>query len=215
MLSVKTFIFNSLQVNTYVVYDETKACAIFDAANSSNTEDAMLADFISENNLKPTMLLNTHTHIDHILGNQFVAENYGLDLSAHQDGLDLLKLAASHAEIFGFRLNRVVNPKILLSENQILKIGNSTLKVICVPGHADGSLCYYCEDSDFVMTGDVLFDHSIGRTDLQGGSFEMLKNNILSKLYTLPDHTIVYPGHGTPTKIGIEKRGNPYVTMIG
>lgn len=215
MLSVKFFTFNSFQVNTYVVYDETGECAIIDAANSSDAEDTLLASFILEKNLKPVMLLNTHTHIDHILGNEFVSEKYGLPLSAHQDGMFLLKQAATHARVFGFRLNRVVDPSNFLSDNQVLKIGNNTLKVLLAPGHADGSICYYSEESDFVMTGDVLFDHSVGRTDLIGGSFDKLKDSILTKLYTLPDSTIVYPGHGPSTVIGIEKRENPFVIMVG
>ena len=214
MLQVKRFVFNSFQVNTYIVFNEKGSCAIIDAANDSDTEDRMLADFIEKNGLKPVYLLNTHAHIDHILGNDFVAEKYGLQLAADFDGNKYLDRSKEQAVMFGFRLKAVVKPNIALSDKQTLMLDEDRLQVLLAPGHADGSLCFYSEADGFVITGDVLFDHSIGRTDLPGGSFETLQKSIITQLYTLPDETIVFPGHGPQTTIGIEKRENPYVRAL-
>lgn len=214
MLQVKRFVFNAFQVNTYVVYNEKGLCAIIDAANDSDTEDKLLADFIECNELKPNYLINTHAHIDHILGNDFVVKKYGLQLAADFEGNKYLDRAQEQATMFGFRLKAVVQPDIALSDKEILMLDEDRLLILSTPGHADGSLCIYSESAGFVITGDTLFDHSVGRTDLPGGSFEILKKNIINQLYTLPDETIVLPGHGPQSTIGIEKRENPFVNGL-
>jgi glyoxylase-like metal-dependent hydrolase (beta-lactamase superfamily II) len=213
MIHVKRLVFNPFQVNTYILFDETGECAIIDAACSSADEDHQLSAFIQERGLKPVLLLSTHTHIDHVLGNGFVAEKYKLPLMAHPDGIRYLENAHAYAESFGLHLSKVVNPTEVLADGQILHFGNSSLKVLHAPGHADGSVCFYDEQTPFVIAGDVLFYQSIGRTDLPGGDYDVLKNSIWEKLFVLPEQTIVYPGHGPETTIGSEKVSNPFVSI--
>lgn len=213
MIQLKKIVFNAFQVNTYILFDETKDCVIIDAACSTAQEDEELARFIEINKLKPVMLLSTHAHIDHILGNSFITNRFNLELSAHPDGEMYLTNAESSAKVFGFRLPEVIFPKLSLSDNQIIKFGNSQLKVLHTPGHAQGSVCFYNAEAEFVITGDVLFNQSIGRTDLPGGDYDLLKNSIWNKLFTLPDATVVFPGHGPETTIGTEKVDNPFVAI--
>jgi hydroxyacylglutathione hydrolase len=213
MLQVKKFIFNSFQVNTYLLYDETGECVIIDAACAESEEEEELKNFIALKGLKPTMLLSTHAHIDHVLGNAFVAETYDIELSGHADGLMYLHNAKDYAANFGLHLNKVVPPTILLTEGQELAFGNQKLAVLETPGHALGSLCFYNRENNFVVAGDVLFYQSIGRTDLPGGDYDVLKDSIWGKLFVLPDDTVVYPGHGPETTIGSEKVSNPFVAI--
>ncbi len=213
MLKIKKFVFNPFQVNTYLLYDETGECVIIDAACSSHREQEELSAFISGQQLKPVMLLGTHAHIDHILGNAWVSETYDLPLFAHPDGDIYLTNAIDYAETFGLKLNKVCKPSFPLTDGQELSFGNSRLKVLHTPGHALGSVCFYCDDIPFVIAGDVLFYQSIGRTDLPGGDYDVLKNSIWSKLFVLPEQTLVYPGHGPETTIGSEKVSNPFVAI--
>lgn len=213
MLQVKKFIFNAFQVNTYLLYDETGECVIIDAACAETDEEDELKNFIAFKGLRPTMLLSTHAHIDHVLGNAFVAETYGIELSGHADGQMYLHNAKEYAANFGLRLNKVMLPTIMLSEGQELAFGKQKLVVLETPGHALGSLCFYNQENNFVVAGDVLFYQSIGRTDLPGGDYDVLKNSIWGKLFVLPEETIVYPGHGPETTIGSEKVGNPFVAI--
>lgn len=213
MIQLKKIIFNAFQVNTYILFDETNECVIIDAACSTTKEDEELARFIEHNHLKPVMLLNTHAHIDHILGNSFISNRFNLKLTAHPDGEMYLIDAQSSAKVFGFRLTEVIFPQQLLTDNQVIKFGNSQLTVLHTPGHAEGSVCFYNSDAEFVITGDVLFNQSIGRTDLPGGDYDLLKKSIWTKLFTLPDVTVVFPGHGPETTIGSEKIDNPFVAI--
>lgn len=213
MIQIKKFVFNPFQVNTYILYDETKECVIIDAACSDSEEENQLSSFIEEMGLKPVHLLCTHAHIDHILGNAFVANRYKLQLSAHEDGKMYLTDAPAYAASFGMQLNELVQPTQMIKDNDTISFGNSSLKVLFAPGHANGSLCFYSEADGFVVSGDVLFYQSIGRTDLPGGDYDILKNSIWSKLFVLPDETVVYPGHGPETNIGSEKISNPFVAI--
>jgi glyoxylase-like metal-dependent hydrolase (beta-lactamase superfamily II) len=213
MLQIKRFVFNPFQVNTYVVYDETKACVIIDAACSDRSEEEALEQFISDNQLKPVQILNTHNHIDHILGNAFVSEKYSLPVTAHPDGARYMNNAFAHAQSFGLNLTKVSEPTLKIEDGDWISFGNSRLKVLFAPGHADGSVCFYDDKTPFVIAGDVLFYQSIGRTDLPGGDYDLLKESIWSKLFVLPDETIVYPGHGPQTTIGSEKINNPFVAI--
>lgn len=213
MIQIKKFVFNSFQVNTYVLYDETRECVIIDAACSEPDEEDEIVNFIAYHQLKPIRLLSTHAHIDHILGNDFISEHYKLTLEAHKDSLRYLKDADVYAASFGLRLTRTVIPGIFLDDGSEIHFGSSHLKVLYTPGHAAGSLCFYCEEIPFVISGDVLFYQSIGRTDLPGGNYNVLKNSIWGKLFVLPDHTLVYPGHGPETSIGSEKVDNPFIAI--
>ncbi len=213
MLKIKKFIFNPFQLNAYVVYDENGECLLFDTAISTETERQQLEAFISENNLTPKLLVNTHSHIDHIIGNRKVAERYRLKLAAHPGGQPFIDRSADSAARFGLPFDGVKEIDIPLNEGDTLTLGNHTLQVFYTPGHADGSLCFYSEADGFVITGDVLFAQSIGRTDLPTGNYDILQKSIWEKLFVLPDETIVYPGHGHDTSIGVEKKTNPFVAI--
>lgn len=214
MLNIKYFIFNSISVNTYVIYNESKDCVIIDAGNCNMKEDNILFDFIDKNELNPIMILSTHGHIDHILGNRSTAQKYHIPLAAHPDGNEYFKTAYAYAAAFGIKYNEedTLYPSIELYNNQIINIGEDKLTVIHTPGHAKGSCCFYCEEQNFVITGDTLFCRGIGRTDLPGGSYREIVDSIKNKLYKLPDDTICYCGHGPETTIGDEKRNNYDIT---
>ncbi|TVQ10485.1 MAG: MBL fold metallo-hydrolase [Bacteroidetes bacterium] len=211
MLQIKIIPFNPFQVNCYVLYDQTGECIIIDASCYGQQEQAILKGFIQEQNLKPVLLVNTHCHIDHILGNNFVAENWSLKPLIHKDGMEFLTNAVEYGQTFGFEIDKPVMPEEFLTEGQILRFGNQELQVLETPGHAAGSVCLYHQKEKFVIAGDVLFHNSIGRTDLPTGNFETLVQSIQSKLFILPEETKVYCGHGPSTSIGEEKRSNPFL----
>lgn len=212
-MQIKKFVFNPFQVNTYLIYDQTGECVIIDAACGESREEEELFHFIQNKGLKPAHLLSTHQHIDHILGNDYASETYDIPLSAHADGLVYLTNAIEHAQSFGLQLRKVCQPKHFLQDGQIIRFGESSLKVLHTPGHALGSVCFYSKEDGFVVAGDVLFYQSIGRTDLPGGDYDVLKQSIWEKLFVLPESTIVYPGHGPETTIGSEKVSNPFVAI--
>ena len=203
MLYIKCFVFNSISVNTYVVYNEAKDCVIIDAGNCNLREDNLLFDFIEKNELKPLMLINTHGHIDHILGNRSTADKYQIPLAAHPDGRDYYKTAHAYAGAFGINYKKedTLYPSIDIFDGQIINIGDDELEVLFTPGHAKGSCCFYCEKQGFVITGDTLFCRGIGRTDLPGGSYRELMKSIENKLFTLPKETVCLCGHGPETTI--------------
>lgn len=213
MITLKRFAFNPFQVNSYVLHDETHECIIIDPGMENDTEEKQLTDYIEKNNLKPVLLVNTHTHIDHVLGNNFVAEKYKLKLAAHKDAEHMLQLAPEFGRNYGITLGRLKQIDLYLDETMELKFGHSVLKIFHTPGHADGSLCFYSEKDHFVITGDVLFYQSIGRTDFPTGDYNLLQKSIWEKLFTLPDETIAYSGHGPQTSIGYEKINNPFVAI--
>lgn len=208
MLNIECFVFNQISVNTFIIYNESKDCMVVDPGNCNLREDNKLFDFISDFQLNPIMILNTHGHIDHILGNRSVADKYQIPLSAHPDGNEYYKTAFAYASAFGMNYNadETLYPSADLYDNQILKIGDDELKVIFTPGHAKGSCCFYCEKQAFVVTGDTLFCRGIGRTDLPGGSYGELANSIKNKLFKLPKETVCFCGHGPETTIGDEMR---------
>lgn len=213
MINIERFAFNPFQVNTYIVWDETKECIIIDPGMQGPAEEEMLVDFIKRNELIPVMLLLTHAHVDHIAGCSFVAEKFGIKMHAHKDSAPFLTNAQSHAAVFGIALGDVKEIDEFVDENTDVNFGNSKLKVLFTPGHANGSLCFYAPEEKFVITGDVLFNQSIGRTDLPTGNYDVLQQSIWEKLFTLPDETTAYPGHGPETTIGAEKVGNPFVAI--
>lgn len=210
MITVKKFVFNSFQVNTYVLFDETKECVIIDAACYEDFEKEELVEYIAKEGLKPVRLLDTHCHIDHILGNNFVADKYNLGIEIHRDGLPFHKDVKNQGKAFGFDLEPLTEPGNFFKDGDKVKFGNSELEVLYTPGHADGSVCFLNRKQKFVIVGDVLFNQSIGRTDLPTGDYDLLIKSIREKLFTLPDDFTVYPGHGPETSIGFEKVNNPY-----
>lgn len=210
MLKLKNFSFNSFQVNTFVVYDETEECVIIDPANYSDDEHETLLEFIQTNGLKPVLLLNTHCHIDHILGIHFVKKEFGIPFCSHEKELALIDNAPLMGELYGFSVEPLPAPDRYITDNQILEFGNYKLQAIHVPGHSEGSIAYYAQEGDFVICGDALFAGSIGRTDLPGGDYDTLIQSIRKRLFVLPGNTTVWPGHGPPSTIGHERQHNPF-----
>lgn len=215
MLQIKKFVFNPFQVNTYLLFDDTGECIIIDAGCNIPSEEAEIAGFIEKNGLRPVRLLNTHCHIDHITGNAFMIKKYSLSLEAHPDGIHFIRHSKENAAIFGFEDLEPVMPLHDLHEGQVIGFGRSELEVVETPGHAAGSLCFISHEARFVITGDVLFKQSIGRTDLPTGNFDLLIDSIQRKLFTLPKDYTVYPGHGPETTIGMEMYSNPFLADLG
>lgn len=212
-MKIKTFEFNPLGVNTYVLYDETGECVVIDAACFFPDEKELLFNFIHDNNLVIKHLINTHLHFDHLFGVNFLASQFDLKLQAHKADVFLLENLTDQLQMFGFKTNTNYTPEIgkYLTENEIIRFGNQQLHVLHVPGHSPGSVVFFNEKAKLAVVGDVLFNGSIGRTDLPGGNFNRLINGIREKLFTLPDETVIYSGHGPTTTIGYEKKHNPFV----
>jgi glyoxylase-like metal-dependent hydrolase (beta-lactamase superfamily II) len=213
MLEIYSFAFNPFQENTYVLFDETLEAVVVDPGCSNAEERSELADFVEEKNLSVKMLLNTHCHVDHVLGNYFVKEKYKVKLWIHRNDEPVLKAVKVYAPNYGIPDYSEATPDEYLEEGQTIKFGNTELKVLFVPGHSPGHVAFYNEKSKSVISGDVLFYNSIGRTDLPGGNFNTLIDSIHKKLFTLPNDTRVFPGHGPATTIGTEKETNPYCAI--
>jgi hydroxyacylglutathione hydrolase len=211
MLTVDCFAFNPFQENTYVVSDETRECIIFDPGCYTEEEKRTLHDFISSAQLKPVRLINTHAHIDHILGNKYVSETYGLKVEMHVLELPVLHAVSLYASQWGIDPEPSPEPEVLLEEGQLVTFGNSSFEILFTPGHSPGSLTFYSKVDSLIIAGDVLFLNSIGRTDLPGGNFDTLIKSIRTQLFTLDENTKVYPGHGPLTSIGYEKKTNPFL----
>jgi glyoxylase-like metal-dependent hydrolase (beta-lactamase superfamily II) len=213
MVKIQLFVFNPLQENTFVLFDETNECVIIDPGCCDESERYELADFIIENNLKVKYLLNTHCHVDHVLGNYFVKEKFKVPLLIHEKDQATLKAVKAYAPHYGFFQYDDTEADGYLKEGDTVKFGNQTLSVLFVPGHAPGHIAFHDTANQFVIGGDVLFYNSIGRTDLPGGDFETLIHSIQQKFFTLPEDTVVYPGHGPETTIGFEKKTNPFCAV--
>lgn len=212
MFTIMSFTFNPVAENTYVLYNEARDCIIIDPGCYFGNERRALSDYISENALRPKYLLNTHCHLDHVFGNKFIHETWQLELWLHANEQLVLENAAAAGLQWGMPFDNYRGPLHFLREEDIVRLGDDALKVLYAPGHSPGHICFYCEQQQFVIGGDVLFKMSIGRTDLPGGDFDTLVNSIRTRLFVLPNQTIVYPGHGEPTTIGFEKLNNPYLT---
>jgi glyoxylase-like metal-dependent hydrolase (beta-lactamase superfamily II) len=207
MINVKIFQFNPLQENTYLLYNEDGDCIVVDPGCYTDKERDQLRGFIEAKQLNPIMLIKTHCHLDHVFGNKFVHETYGLECEKQ-----VLEMAPTSGLMWNLPFDNYSGPIHFLDEGSILMLGDETIQVLLTPGHSPASISFYASKSGFVMAGDVLFRESVGRTDLPGGSPAVLVKSILEKLYCLPDPTIVYSGHGIPTTIGHEKVHNPYVS---
>jgi hydroxyacylglutathione hydrolase len=210
--TIKVFEMNPLGENTILVFDDTRECLIIDPGCYSPDEQNKLCSYIDENQLKPVAVLNTHCHFDHIFGVEFLCRKYSIPWWINEDETYLLKNAVNYTEVFGFKLNEPPQPSRFIAPDEEISWGNSSLKAIHVPGHTRGSLCFYSKEAGFLISGDVLFEGSIGRTDLPGGDYDTLIRNIHQKLLVLPDSVRVYPGHGDFTSIGSEKANNPFLT---
>lgn len=211
MLKVKYFTFSPIQENTYILYNEQGKAIIIDTGCYFSAEQETLKNFIEDTGLTPERLLNTHCHLDHVFGNRWVHETWGLELWLHPDEEQMLQFAPISGEKWGLPFDNYRGPLHFLNHGDKVQLGEDTLTVLLTPGHSPGSVCFYCEAQQFVIGGDVLFRESIGRTDLPGGNHATLLKSIQEQLFTLPEEVVVYPGHGTPTTIGHEKLHNPYL----
>lgn len=212
MITIKSFEFNYFQENTFLLYDETREAVLIDCGCCRKEEEKELTDFILENKLTLKHLLCTHLHVDHVFGNGFIHKTYGLNPEANKLDVEKLPSPDEQAKLFGLRqhVENVPIEKYIVG-GEIIKFGTSELQVLTVPGHSPGSVAFYNQKNGFAIVGDALFAGSIGRTDLWGGNQEVLVAAIRDKLLSLPDETIIYPGHGPETRVIDEKFNNPYL----
>lgn len=211
MIHIKKFVFNPFQENTYLLYDDTKECILFDPGCFEEHEQKELSQFIDNNGLKPVGLVYTHCHVDHIFGNNFIVETYGLIPEIHIAGIPFLEDGHKQGIAYGFEMDPCGSTDKFIEHGDIIRFGHSELNAVYTPGHADGSLCFINFPQKFVLTGDVLFRDSIGRTDFPTGDFDLLMESIHQQLFTLDDAFTVYSGHGPETTIGYEKVNNPFI----
>jgi hydroxyacylglutathione hydrolase len=211
MLKVKKFTFNPFAENSYIIWDDgSKEAAIIDPGCYDEYEKKEIDDFIASNNLLLKYLFNTHCHIDHIFGSCHIKSKYNVDYYAPEEDLFLLRNASHQANMFGLELKEICMPDKFIKDNMKLPLGESSLEFLFTPGHTPGGYCIYSETDKICITGDVLFEGSIGRTDLPGGQYDQILKSIREKLFILPDDTVIYPGHGNSSSIGIEKKTNPF-----
>lgn len=209
-MQVFRFIFSPIEVNTYILADDSGKCAIIDCGCYSRSEFDSLSGFLEKNKLEPVILLDTHCHLDHIFGNKMFLEKYGIGSLSHELEEENRIISVQQASIFGLKMEEPPAPLRFLVDGEPVEFGSISLQVLHVPGHSAGSIAFYNKESGIVFTGDALFSGTIGRTDLPGGDFDTLINSIKSRLLVLPPATIVYPGHGAPTTIEKELKTNPY-----
>jgi len=211
-MKIASFIFSSWAENTYVLYDESAEACIIDPGCNSLSEQQQLAAFIASKELKPTILVNTHCHIDHILGNKYVSETYNLPLTAHRGEQIVLDNMVDVARMYGTPYEKSPDITNYLDEGDELKFGNSALEVLFTPGHSPASISFFHRATSQLIGGDVLFKGSIGRTDLPGGDYDTLIGSIRNKILPLGDDVTVYSGHGPTTTVGEERKSNPFLT---
>lgn len=210
-MKIIKFVFNPIQENTYVVWDETGECVIVDAGNASASEDAALADFIAAQGLKPVVAVNTHGHFDHTMGVQYVKDTFGVPFAASSADEFLIEHGRESGAMFGVQVGEMPTIDTDLSKTDEIVFGNTKLKVIKTPGHTPGGVVLYEPESKSLFTGDTLFRESIGRTDLPGGDYGELMHSIIENIISLGDEVAIYPGHGEKSTIGHESLYNPFV----
>jgi hydroxyacylglutathione hydrolase len=211
MLQIQSFIFSPIQENTYILYNELKECIIIDPGSYFDEEKDAMKSFIEQKQLVPKMLLNTHSHLDHVFGNKFIADTYNLKLQLHEKEKMVLEFAPVSGLKYNMPFDNYTGELIFIKEGDKIILGTDELEIFDTPGHSPGHVIFYCRKQNFVISGDVLFQRSVGRTDLPGGDHQTLINSIQKKLLVLPDETKVYSGHGAVTTIGEEKKFNPFL----
>ena len=214
-MKIARLIFNPIQENTYIIWDDTLEAAVIDAGNMNERENEVLANFIADNGLKPKYALNTHGHFDHLLGVDFLREKYGAQLAMSSKDEFLLKGASVSAELFGVKADALPEAiDVDLEGKESIKFGNTELKIIPTPGHTPGHVAFYEPESKVLFTGDTLFRESIGRTDLPGGDYSWIMRSIIENILPLGDDVKIYPGHGETSDIGHESMYNPFVVEV-
>jgi len=211
MLNVNFFTFNAFEENTYIITNEKKQCWIIDPGMYQEDEKEAVFTFIKDKELQPQGIINTHAHLDHIFGVQSLIDKYSIPFGLHEQEQEVLKMAKGSAVMFGFDSIDVPKPAYFIKEGVPLQLGDDTLQVFLTPGHSPGSISFYYPRGNWVISGDVLFSGSIGRTDLPGGNLNALLASIRTHLFPLPAETIVLSGHGPATTIGDEKKYNPFL----
>jgi hydroxyacylglutathione hydrolase len=214
MLTIKSFVFSPVQENTYILYNDKKECCIIDPGCYFPEERDTLTSFIRDQGLKPILLLNTHCHLDHVFGNKFIFDKWGLIPHIHPKEKPVLDFAGIAGAQWQLPFDNYEGELKWLKEGTHINIGNDAMEIRFTPGHSPGSVAFYYEPGNFVIGGDVLFNGSVGRTDLPGGDFDTLFQSIQTQFFTLPDDTKVYSGHGPVTTIGLEKMNNPFVKVF-
>ena len=214
-MKIARLIFNPIQENTYIIWDDTLEAAVIDAGNMNERENEVLAKFIADNGLKPKYALNTHGHFDHLLGVDFLREKYGAQLAMSSKDEFLLKGASVSAELFGVKADALPEAiDVDLEGKESIKFGNTELKIIPTPGHTPGHVAFFESASKVLFTGDTLFRESIGRTDLPGGDYSWIMRSIIENILPLGDDVKIYPGHGETSDIGHESMYNPFVVEV-
>lgn len=211
MIQIQRFAFNPFQENTFVLYDDQQNCIIVDPGCYFEEEKEALKSFVEKHGQNSVQLVNTHCHLDHIAGNKFIMDTFGVKLGIPEGELPVMQSAPEHGKMYGFIIEASPAPDYYLEEGKTLNIGEYSLKIISCPGHSPDHMVFYSEEQAFLIGGDVLFQGSIGRTDLPGGDHDTLINSIKAKLWPLPDNVVVHPGHGPDTNIGFEKANNPFL----
>ena len=214
MITIQDFCFSAFQENTYVLYNEFKEAIIIDPGCYTRIEEKMLTDFIRKENLKPSLLLNTHCHLDHVFGNNYVSETYGLTAHIHPNEQIVLDRLPEAAAKWGAPTEAYKGPIQYIQEGEIIPLGNDAFKVLLTPGHSPGSVCFYHVEQDFMIGGDLIFKDGVGRTDLPGANPQDLIKSIRTQIFPLPDSLTIYSGHGPVTTWGREKEHNPYIKYI-
>ena len=211
-MNIKSFTFNPFQENTYIVYDKSKECLIIDPGCYTDAERKELKAFIEEKELTPIKLINTHCHIDHVLGNNFASEQWDIQLYMHREDLPVLEKVEGIGKMYGIEdYEGSPYPKHFLAQGDTLTFGKSSFEILFTPGHAPGHICLYSKENNLLIAGDVIFQGSIGRTDLPGGNHGTLIKSIITQLFPLPNETQVFCGHGPSTNLGYEKEHNPFL----
>jgi glyoxylase-like metal-dependent hydrolase (beta-lactamase superfamily II) len=211
MIKVEKFVVNPLQENSFIISDETGKCIFVDPGFYYDEEKTEVIEYVQDNNLKPVGIANTHAHFDHIMGVEFVRNEFNIPLQIHKEDAFWIDRAVDQGEMFAIDMETVAPADSYFSEGEKVRFGNSEMKIIHVPGHSPGHVVFYDAESEILVAGDVLFYGSIGRTDLPGGDYDTLITNIKNKVFELPDKTKVFCGHGPETTIGFEKQNNPFL----
>ncbi len=212
MIDIQEFVFNPFQENTYILFDDSKECIIIDPGCSTNQEQESLKSFLKGRGLNLVKMVFTHGHLDHVCGAAFIHDEFALSPQCHALDKELLEQVVAQGRSYGFELQAPPVPDRFLEECDKISFGNSSLNVLHTPGHSRGHIVLHNEAQKFLIAGDVLFQGSIGRTDLPGGDYDTLIRSIQSKILSLADETIVYSGHGPSTTVGNEKLYNPYLS---
>ncbi|CDN32302.1 Hydroxyacylglutathione hydrolase [Mucinivorans hirudinis] len=213
MIKIATLTFNPFGENSYVIYDEKGECLIVDAGCYTENEQRTLKNFIEKNGLKPVMALNTHAHIDHVCGVEFVKREWSIPFALHRDDRAIMEMVPLYASSMGFNISSVPTIEIDLAEQAEIKLGETLVRIIHTPGHTPGGVCIHLPSENILITGDTLFRESIGRTDLPGGDYEQLMNSILEKIVSLGDCDF-FPGHGGKSTIAHELMFNPFISEV-